>query len=344
MQRPLRHGPGPAARAMSAMNRPTVAVVIPCYRVAGQVLSVLSAIGPECHRIYVVDDACPEQSGRLVQRECKDPRVQVLFHDANQGVGGAVITGYRRAMADGATVIVKIDGDGQMDPALLPLFVYPILHGMADYTKGNRFFDIEGVRVMPKVRLLGNAALSFLTKMSSGYWNLFDPTNGYTAIHVSAVRLLPMDKISPRYFFESDMLFRLNTLRAKVMDIPMAASYGSERSGLKVRQVFLEFLANNLRNLCKRIAYNYFLRDFSLATLQLVIGGGLASFGIVFGAYAWVVNAAQGTSAPTGTVMLAALPIILGIQLLLSFVGYDISNVPREAIHTLLQQPMSRNG
>ncbi|HUJ76958.1 MAG TPA: glycosyltransferase family 2 protein, partial [bacterium] len=151
-----------------------VAIVIPCYRVRGQILDVLSRIGPECQAIYVVDDCCPEQSGRWVQQQCHDPRVQVLFHESNQGVGGAVITGYRRAIAAGDTVIVKVDGDGQMDPRLVPAFVAPILRGHADYTKGNRFFRIQDVKQMPFVRLIGNAGLSFLTKLSSGYWNLFD--------------------------------------------------------------------------------------------------------------------------------------------------------------------------
>ncbi|HZV64622.1 MAG TPA: glycosyltransferase family 2 protein, partial [Telluria sp.] len=190
----------------------SIAVVIPSYRVTRQVLDVIAGIGPEVSRIYVVDDQCPDSSGTLVRGACADPRVTVLQHAKNLGVGAAVMTGYRAAIADGATIIVKLDGDGQMDARLIPNFVAPILAGEADYTKGNRFYDLEQIHAMPPMRLFGNALLSLLTKLSSGYWDLFDPTNGYTAIHADAARHLPFDKISQRYFFETDMLFRLNTL------------------------------------------------------------------------------------------------------------------------------------
>src|SRR5262249_39074317 len=155
-------------------------------------------------------------------------------HEQNQGVGGAVMSGYRAAIADGMAVVVKVDGDGQMDGSLIPYFVAPIINGEADYTKGNRFFDLEQINQMPPMRLFGNAVLSLMTKLSSGYWNLFDPTNGFTAIHVDAARHLPFDKISKRYFFETDMLFRLNTINAVVVDVPMDASYGDEVSNLKI--------------------------------------------------------------------------------------------------------------
>ncbi len=151
---------------------------------------------------------------------------------------------------------MKIDGDGQMDPSLIPVFVFPIAAGEADYAKGNRFFDLETIRIMPKVRLFGNAVLSFMCKLSSGYWNLFDPTNGYTAIHADVARRLPFDKISRRYFFETDMLFRLNTLRAVVVDVPMEAKYGNEESNLKISRIVGEFFAKHVRNFLKRIFYN----------------------------------------------------------------------------------------
>ena len=178
-----------------------LAVVVPCYRVGGQVADVLAAVGPEVWRIYCVDDACPERSGHVAEQlAAGDPRIRCLVHPRNMGVGAAVVTGYRQAIDDGAEVIVKLDGDGQMDPARIPELVEPILRGEADYVKGNRFFDLEGLRSMPVLRLLGNAGLSFLAKLSTGYWTLFDPTNGYTAIHASVARRLPLNKLSPRYF------------------------------------------------------------------------------------------------------------------------------------------------
>ncbi|MDO8341564.1 MAG: glycosyltransferase family 2 protein, partial [Cellvibrio sp.] len=199
-----------------AVDDNRIAVVIPCYKVTRHILEVISSIGIEVWRIYVVDDACPDGSGKHVEAHCSDQRIRIIYHKCNQGVGGAVITGYRAAIADGAEVIVKLDGDGQMDPRLIPNFIEPILAGDADYTKGNRFFDLEEINGMPKVRLFGNAVLSLMTKLSSGYWDLFDPTNGYTAIHAEVARHLPFSKISHSYFFETDILFRLNTLRAVV--------------------------------------------------------------------------------------------------------------------------------
>ena len=310
-------------------NGKTIAVVVPSYKVTAHILAVLAKIGPEVDRIYVVDDACPEGSGRLVQSSLADARVAVIFCDTNLGVGGAVMTGYRAALADGCDCIVKIDGDGQMDPQLLPQFVAPILDGRADYTKGNRFFNLEDVQAMPFVRLAGNAALSFMCKASSGYWSIFDPTNGYTAISAQAASLLPMDKISPRYFFETDLLFRLGTFGAVVQDIPMRAVYGSEKSNLSVKKVIFSFALGHLRNFFKRILYNYFLRGFSVASVELILAVGFLLFGGLYGLTKWVQSALSGVYASSGEVMLAALPVIVGVQLLISFIGFDMQSQPK---------------
>lgn len=323
-------------RVGSTASAPRVAVVIPCYRVARSVLSVLERIGPECWRIYVVDDACPEGSGDAVVAACQDPRVRVLRHAENQGVGGAVITGYRAALADGAMVIVKIDGDGQMAPELLPAFVAPIVSGQADYTKGNRFYDLAQIRQMPGVRIFGNAVLSFMAKLSTGYWDLFDPTNGYTAISARVLARLQLEKISRRYFFETDLLFRLSTIRACVIDIPMDAIYDGEVSNLRISRVLGEFLLKHLRNACKRVFYNYYLRDFSVASLELVLGIILLSFGLIFGTIHWIESARAGVETAAGTVMLSALPVLTGLQLLLAFINFDIASTPRRPIHQAL--------
>lgn len=310
-----------------------IAVVIPCFKVTQHILGVIANIGDEVWRIYVIDDACPDSSGHFVETHCKDRRVRVVYHEFNRGVGAAMITGYRAAIADGADVIVKIDGDGQMDPSLIPHFIGPIVAGEADYAKGNRFFDLEEIGAMPRVRLFGNAMLSFLTKLSSGYWDLFDPTNGYTAIHADVARHLPFRKISCRYFFETDMLFRLNILRAVVVDIPMDARYGNEVSNLSIAKLMGEFLLKHLRNFIKRIFYNYYLRDLSLASIELPLGLGLLLGGTVFGLYHWFESAREGAATPAGTVMLAALPILMGTQFVLAFIGYDIASVPRRPRH-----------
>ena len=315
-----------------------VAVVIPCYRVSRQILPLLALIGPEATHIYVVDDCCPDRTGDLVERGSADPRVVVLRHERNRGVGGAMITGFRRALADGADIVVKLDGDGQMDPTLLPQFLAPIAWGQADYVKGNRFFNMEDVKGMPKGRILGNVALSFITKLSTGYWSLFDPNNGYVAIDARVLARMPLDKVAERYFFESDMLFRLNTLRARVLDLPMQAVYAGEPSSLNPLRSIPTFLGRHMRNFGKRIVYNYFLRDFSLATLELVFGALLLMFGIAFGAFTWIENGMADRITSSGTVMLAVLPIMSGLQLLLAFVGFDMANVPSEPIAPLLRK------
>lgn len=311
----------------------SVAVVVPCYRETARILDVLARIGPEVARIVVVDDACPDGTGRWVRERCRDPRVEVLVQDTNQGVGGATMTGYRRAIEAGADIIVKLDGDGQMDPELIPVLIKPLLAGEADYVKGNRFHDLDGLSAMPPMRLIGNLVLSFASKVSSGYWDLFDPTNGFTAIHARVVRALPLAKISRSFFFESDMLFRLYLLRAVVVDVPMRARYGGEDSNLRIGRVIGEFVLKHHRNAIKRVLYTYFLRDFTAASVELVFGLLLLLFGTGYGLWQWNVSIASGIPATAGTVILAALPVILGFQLLLAFLHFDIGNVPRRPIH-----------
>ena len=311
----------------------SVAVVIPTYKAHRHILKVVSAIGSEVNNIYVVDDGCPDRSGEFIEKNCNDLRLRVIKLSHNQGVGGAVMEGYRAAIGDGNDIIVKIDSDGQMDPSLINDFIYPIIIGDADYTKGNRFFDLEQLNAMPKIRLFGNAILSLISKISSGYWNIFDPTNGYTAIHASVASRLPFNKISRRYFFESDVLFRLNILRAVVVDIPMHAKYGNEVSNIRLSKIPLEFLIKHARNFCKRIFYNYYLRDMSLASIQLPIAILFLAFGCSYGVYHWAQSAQIGAVTTAGTVMLSALPIIAGLQFLLGFIGYDMGTVPTRVIH-----------
>lgn len=309
-----------------------IAVAIPCYKVTQHVLDVINAIGPEVEAIYAVDDGCPDASGHFIEQHNRDPRVRVLHNPENQGVGGAIVTAYKAAIADSMDVVVKVDGDGQMNPALLPHFVRPIARGRADYTKGNRFYRPESLRGMPAVRLFGNAVLSLMTKFSCGYWSSMDPTNGYTAIHTAVLRKLPLDKLERRYFFETDMLFHLNTFRAVVHDVPMDSVYADEESNLKVSKVLPEFLFKHASRLFRRYAYLYLLRDFNIGSLYSILGVLLCLVGFVFGGMHWIHSIATGQLASSGTVMFAALPLITGIQFLIAFLHYDVSNVPREAL------------
>uniref|UniRef100_C6E5J8 Glycosyl transferase family 2 n=1 Tax=Geobacter sp. (strain M21) TaxID=443144 RepID=C6E5J8_GEOSM len=330
MSRPQK---GPGAPSQEGAR---IAVVIPSYKVKQHVLQVISAIGPEVSSIVVVDDACPDGSGRYVEENCRDPRVLVCSHTENRGVGGATLTGYQAALDQGADIIVKLDGDGQMDPALIPKLVRPIVDQVADYSKGNRFYSVEDLQQMPFARLVGNSVLSFMAKFSTGYWTIFDPTNGFTAIHGAVAALLPLEKIEKRYFFESDMLFRLNTLRAVVADVPMRARYADEKSNLSILGVIPEFLRKHAVNSCKRIFYNYYLRDFSAASVEVVLGLCALLFGVVFGSWTWYGSIRTGVPATSGTVMLAALPTMLGMQLFLAFLSYDTANAPKYPLHRRL--------
>lgn len=309
-----------------------IAVVIPCYKVTNFIVDVVSRIGPEVERIYAVDDCCPEGSGDFIESHVTDSRVRLLRNPVNKGVGGAVMTGYRQALEDGMDIVVKVDGDGQMDPALIPLFINPLVAGEADYAKGNRFFSASAVRSMPRLRLFGNAMLSFMTKFSSGYWSIFDPTNGYTAIHARALGALDLRTISERYFFETDMLIRLGDLRAVVVDVPMRAVYGDEVSGLKISAILGEFLRKHIKATIRRFTYLYLMRDFNIASLNLIIGTILMIFGVIFGGIEWVISVRSGIPASTGTVMLSVLPIIAGLQMLLFFLGYDIAAEPKKPV------------
>ena len=315
------------------MSKPVIAVVVPSYKVTSHVVQTLSEIGKEVSYIFVIDDACPDGSGKLVQEKVSDSRVKVIFHEENLGVGGAMITGYKAALETDANIIVKLDGDGQMDPALIGELIAPIVNGRADYTKGDRLDSLTGLSQMPSVRLFGNAGLSLLTKISTGYWNITDPTNGYTAIHRDVLKKLPLEMISKRFFFESDMLFRLSLYKAVVWDVPMQAQYGTEKSNLRIIKTLWEFPWKHFKNYHKRLFYNYYLRDVSAASIELPLGFALWWFGLIFGIASYNQSMATGVAATTGTVMISVVPLILGFQLLLAFVSHDVSAVPTRPRH-----------
>ena len=306
-----------------------IAAVIPCYKVKQHIADLIKGIGPEVSAIYCVDDACPEGSGEYIQDTVKDKRVKVLFHEENQGVGGAVLTGFKQAEIDGNRIAVKLDGDGQMDPKLLPKFTNVIINGRADYTKGNRFYNPSHLRTMPRGRLIGNAILSFVSKFSTGYWNIFDPTNGYLALDLRLLKYMDVEKIDKRYFFETDLLFRAGLAKAKVLDIPMRALYQDEVSNLNFSKEATRFMRGHIRNFFKRIGYNYFLRDFSVASLELVFGLSALVFGLIYG-----ISHMGGSAEPrsAGVVMLAALPTLTGIILLMGFLNYDIRQTPSDTL------------
>ena len=311
-----------------------VAVVIPAYRAAAHIAGVLRGIPDLVQWIVVVEDCSPDDTAAIVEEESRrDPRIRLLRHAENQGVGGAVLGGYAEAHRLGADIVVKMDSDGQMDPDQLPALIAPIERGEADYAKGNRYLHARQLRSMPLARRIGNLGLSFLTKLASGYWNIFDPTNGYTAIHASLIPLLNKDAIGRCYFFESSMLLELSLLRAVIRDVYIPARYGDEISNLSIAKTLRQFPAALVKGFCRRMWIQYFVRDFSIASLYAIAGLGLLLSGGVFGAIHWCTSAQQGIATPTGTVMLAVLPVLLGIQLLLQAVSLDIQNQPTHCLY-----------
>ena len=314
---------------MSEKLIPKVVVVIPCYKVSKQIINVISRIPKLVSNIVLVDDQCPEKTGEVVSKNINDPRVSVLTNSKNLGVGGATKVGYLQAIKYQADIIVKLDGDGQMNPEDIPKLIRVIIEEKCNYAKGNRFFTIKNVKQMPIVRKFGNLVLSFMSKLSTGYYEIFDPNNGFTAIDSYYLTQLPLDEVDDRYFFESDMLYQLNLIGAKVFDIPLPAIYKDEHSSLNMWQSVIIFPKKHLINFVKRIIYTYYLRDFNIASVQLLIGSIFFWWGSVLGLTTWLHNMKNGISSATGTIMLVGILIMTGVQLLLSFLNFDMRSQKR---------------
>ncbi|MGK0255643.1 MAG: dolichol-phosphate mannosyltransferase [Arcobacteraceae bacterium] len=279
--------------------------------------------------IIVIDDKCPQGSGKYIE-SLNIEKTIVIYHKINEGVGGAVVSGYRKALELGADIVVKVDGDGQMDPLYMKGLIQPILDNKADYTKGNRFKDFSALKSMPKVRLFGNSALSFLVKMASGYWNIMDPTNGYTAINKKALEELNIENLSKRYFFESDMLINLNIESKIVLDVSIPAKYEDEESSISITKVLYQFPSKILKGLARRIFYKYYIYDFNMASVYIILGVPMVLFGSFFGIMKWIDSINMGIETTAGTVMLSVLPIILGVQFLLQAISIDIDSIPKK--------------
>jgi hypothetical protein len=222
-----------------------------------------------------------------------------------------------------------MDGDGQMDPEVMIKFIKYFKDNSADFVKGNRFYHLKYIKKMPIIRLIGNGALSFLVKASSGYWKVMDPTNGYFAISRNIFGELSKEKLEKRYFFESDLLFRLHLARARLKEVPIPSRYENENSSLSIMNCLFSFPPKLLMRFFKRIVYEYFLRDFNSASLQIVLGLILVIVGGDLGFYYWNSNELLGIYSPPGQVMLTALPLILGVQFLIAAWMFDIQDDPQ---------------
>lgn len=312
-----------------------IAAVVPAYNVSAVIGDVLRQMPALFRSIVVVDDASRDDTAAVVEGYAQlDPRILLVRHEVNRGVGGAMVTGFRKALEGGADVIVKVDGDGQMPLWLVPQLVQSLIDGTADYTKGNRFRDFQAIRAMPFVRRIGNVILSFLAKAATGYWHCFDPTNGFLAIRADVLSQVPLKKIDPTYFFETSMLSHLYVLGAVVKEIPMPARYAGEPSSLSIGRVALQFPGRLVWSLLRRLTLKNFVYDFNLESFHIACGLPLLAAGILYGGYEWWWHVSHLIAAPTGTVVLSALLITLGAQLLISAVNLDLQAIPRDPINS----------
>ena len=307
-----------------------ITVVIPCYNVSRHIESVIKNLPQEVDWIIAVNDVSKDDTGNvLVKLKENHKKLIVIEHATNQGVGGAMITGYKRSLELDSDITIKIDGDDQMDSSNIPMLIKPLIEGKADYTKGNRFRDFKALKQMPAIRRMGNLGLSFLIKAASGYWNIFDPNNGFIAINKDTLRSLNFEKIYKRYFFESSMLIELYYSNAVITEIPMKARYGDEKSSLSVTRTLFGFPPKLLKAFIRRIILKYFLFDFNIASVYILFGVPFFIFGVIYGILNFIKYASSHVGAPTGTVVIPTLLIILGFQLLLAAVSYDILNYPK---------------
>ncbi len=306
-----------------------IGVVIPAYKAEKHIQAVIVGLPEWIDQIIIIDDCCPDKTGNYVLENFQDDsRIKVEFNKTNEGVGGATVAGYKKGLELGCDIIVKMDSDDQMDPSYIDTLLNPIVNGEAGYSKGNRFVDFKALRSMPRIRLMGNSALSFMVKAASGYWNMMDPTNGYTAISHIALKKLNLDGISKRFFFESDMLINLNIQNTVVSNVPIPARYGDETSSLSIWNTAFKFPPRLLRGAIKRFFFKYLIYDFNMASVYTLIGFPLLLWGIGYGLFKWIQNYYLGLETPAGTVMLSVLPLILGTQFLLAAINIDIESTP----------------
>jgi len=304
-------------------NSPRIVAIIPTYRAKSTIVQVVRDTLSYVDRVIVVDDACPDESGRLAGG--LDQRVEVVANPVNLGVGGATKKGFQRALELGAEYVVKVDSDGQMNVSYIPDLIQA-LQGLPELAlvKGNRFVDSATLQTMPRLRLIGNSGLTFLVKIASGYWTLVDPTNGYFAMRTDDIRRLDLRMLDDRYFFEIDLLCALGRQKAPIAEMEMPAIYRGEHSSLSIGRALLTFPLHLADRFARRLLMSYLITEINVATMCLALGIPLLIAAVIFGGIEWAKSNATGIPRPTGTIILALLLFMIGFQLTLQAVFYDI--------------------
>jgi glycosyltransferase involved in cell wall biosynthesis len=304
-----------------------VAVVVPAYNEVRLIGKTIRTMPGFVDHVIVIDD-CSTDGTSDAAVSVGDPRLRLIRHQRNTGVGGAILDGHRRALELDADVSVVMAGDAQMDPRYLPDLLDPIADGEADFTKANRFFSRTSFTGMPKHRVFGSVILSFMTKASSGYWHLFDPQNGYTATAARALRSIALDRVATGYEFENDLLIRLSIANVRARDVPIPAVYGAEVSGMRLHKVIPAVSWLLFRGFWKRILVKYVLQSFSPVAVLLFSGIALFGFGSAFGVSMTIYRLLGGHAPSAGTVLLAVTPLLAGLHLIISAWTLDIQQAP----------------
>ena len=301
-----------------------IAVAIPCYKVEQHLEQVVQGLPTFINHIVLVDDCSPDGTPALVDRlAAADARIVAIHHEVNRGVGGAMKTAFRKAIELGVDAVVKVDGDGQMDPRFIEPLVQALDH--SEFAKGNRLFDRQMLRRMPAVRRMGNLGLGFMVKAASGYWNVSDPVNGFFAVRTETLRRMDLERVADSFFFESSMLIELYYTGARIVEVPMPAIYGNEQSNLSIGKTLFSFPTRLAAAWLRRLYLSYFVYEFNICSLYILVGVPSFLFGLVFGLCNWVHYASINSPSPTGTIMVAVLTFILGFQMLLAAAQYDIT-------------------
>ena len=303
-----------------------ITAVVPAYKASTTISEVVSQLENFVDHVVVVDDACPEGTADVLSNN-KSKKLIVFKRKENGGVGAATKDAIRIALENGADIVVKVDADLQMPTEKIPELIQPLKDNSADFSKGNRFDSPEDLEHMPKKRLIGNAGLSLISKFTTGYWSVSDPTNGFFAMTSKLANKLVWEKISDDYFFESDLLFRLRLANARISQMQMKAIYDGEKSSLRPLKIMFPFLYRHNKNLFKRMIYMYYVRELNLGSFYYPLGIILFVIGIIAGIQA--IQQASVGPVGTGTVVLSSLTLILGSQFLLQFVSVDMNSEPK---------------
>lgn len=306
-----------------------MAAVLPAYNVENFIGAVLADIPEWVDFIVVVNDGSTDSTEQFVRHlAVSDQRISLVSHKTNSGVGAAVITGFQLAFSKGAQIAVKVDSDGQMNLEDLSRLVAPLADSRADFAKGNRFLRLGSLGQMPKVRIFGNAVLSIMSKFSTGYWRIGDPTNGFLALTRPAWHEIETSKLSPRFFFESDLLHRAGLSQLTVIDIPIDSKYGDEKSNLKVSKIVGPFLAGHARNFVRRLALQYWLREWSIVTFALPWALLMGFSALVLALRTLLLSAEQLRPVSAGEVTTVALLLIIAVQFMLAALQDDMNREP----------------